>query len=265
MSEEAEERRNLPVGFFDSGLGGLSVLKAALQLLPDENYLYLGDSANAPYGSRPVEEIRAMTFTGIEKMRERGIKALVIACNTATAAAVTQVREKYPEMPVIGIEPALRPAVVRSRGGQIVVMATPMTLRQQKFQNLLHHFSDQAWITPLPCEGLMEFVEQGNLEGPELDEYFHTHLDPLVTDLLESIVLGCTHYPFLRPYLRRYFAGREVALIDGSEGTVRELRRKLAAEGLLRTGTEPGTLALYNTAGPEMADRSRRMLSMPTD
>ncbi|MGI6106670.1 MAG: glutamate racemase [Lachnospiraceae bacterium] len=264
MSDE-KCRRDLPVGFFDSGLGGLSVLKSALKILPSEDYYYVGDSAHAPYGSRPAGEIRELTFSCVEKMRERGIKALVIACNTATAAAVTQVRERYPEMPVIGIEPALKPAVERSRGGQIIVMATLMTLRQQKFRNLLDQYAGRAWVTPVPCEGLMEFVEEGNLNGAELDSYFHRHLDPVATDRLESIVLGCTHYPFLKGHLRRYFSGRNIDLIDGSDGTVRELRRRLEETGLLRETGRKGTVEIENTAGEKMIARSRKLLSLPTD
>ena len=132
-----EKLKNRPIGFMDSGVGGLSVLREAVRVLPNEDFIYFGDSANAPYGTRTVREIRELTFKAVEKLMEYDIKALVVACNTATSAAISELRSKYKDMPVIGIEPAVKPAVVCSNGGRIIVMATPMTLRQRKFRELI--------------------------------------------------------------------------------------------------------------------------------
>lgn len=156
----------------DSGLGGLSVLREAIKLMPKEDFIYYGDSLHAPYGVKPQAEIRDLTFAVVEKLLDMGIKGLAVACNTATSAAVRLLRNTYPELPIVGIEPAVKPAVTESHGGRILVMATPMTLKQEKFQNLLAKYREQADIVPVQCDGLMEFVEHGDLDGQELDDYF---------------------------------------------------------------------------------------------
>ena len=141
-----EKLKNRPIGFMDSGVGGLSVLREAVRVLPNEDFIYFGDSANAPYGTRTVREIRELTFKAVEKLMEYDIKALVVACNTATSAAISELRSKYKDMPVIGIEPAVKPAVVCSNGGRIIVMATPMTLRQRKFRELIKTYENEEWV-----------------------------------------------------------------------------------------------------------------------
>ena len=159
------QNQDRPIAFFDSGLGGISVLRETVRLLPQENYLYYGDSLHAPYGVRPEAEIRALAGAAAEQLVQAGAKALVVACNTATSAAIVQLREAYPDIPVIGTEPALKPAVEKYPGGRILVMATPMTIRQEKFQALKAQYDDQAEIIGLACGGLMEFVERGELRA----------------------------------------------------------------------------------------------------
>lgn len=227
------ELRSLPIGFIDSGLGGISVLREALKVMPNENYIYYGDSANAPYGTKPQEEIKTLTFKVAEYLLSRGIKGLAVACNTATSAAVRDLRTTYPDLPIVGIEPALKPAVEINRGGQILVMATPMTIAQEKFQTLLKRYEDQALIEAVSCKGLMEFVEQGILEGDILEQYFNEKLLPYLSKPTDSIVLGCTHYPFLKPFLTDYLAGKNIDIIDGSLGTAKELKRRLNMKNLL--------------------------------
>ena len=256
----------LPIGFMDSGLGGLSVLKEAVSILPCEDFIYYGDSANAPYGTKSTQEIQTLTFGVVEKLMRQGIKGLVVACNTATAAAVRLLREKYPEMPIVGIEPAIKPACEASRGGEILVLATPMTLRQEKFQSLLKKYGSASRVRAVPCEGLMEFVENCELSGAVLDAYFKEHIQPYITNETETIVLGCTHYPFLRPHLREYLKNKDINIIDGSRGTAAELRRRLYAAGLLRTDDgHTGHITVENSAGDEMIRRSYRMLTLPTE
>ena len=148
-----------PIGFFDSGLGGISVLRETVRLLPGENYLYYGDSLNAPYGGRTAEDVQALTSSAAEKLVASGAKALVIACNTATAAAIRKLREEYPELPIVGTEPAVKPAVERHPGGRILVLATVMTLKEEKFSALREQYAHDAEIIPVPCPGLMPRYE----------------------------------------------------------------------------------------------------------
>ncbi len=252
-----------PVGVMDSGVGGISVLKKAVEIMPYEDFIYYGDSANAPYGTRTTEDIKDHTFLVAEKLRAMGIKALCVACNTATAAAIKDLRAAYRDMPVIGIEPAVKPAALSTRGGTIIVMATPMTIRQNKFNDLLRTYDKDARIIPLPCEGLMEMVENWSDDKAPLMEYLDMKLKPVLRDDTETIVLGCTHYPFIKRELREYLGDRDIALIDGSEGTARQIRRRLIEEGLLNEEDRTGTVTILNSSDdPKMIDISRKLFDM---
>ena len=255
---------DLPIGFMDSGLGGLSVMKEALRIMPQEDFIYFGDSANAPYGTRPTKEIKRLTYDVVEKLLDMGIKGLAIACNTATSAAVKSLREDYPDLPLVGIEPAVKPAVEHSEGGRILIMATPMTIAQEKLKALLSQYQDQAELVPVACDGLMEFVERGDFDEQDLNGYFEEKLTPLLTERTERIVLGCTHYPFLKKQLRSFLGDRNIELIDGSLGTARELRRRLAVQGLLKPETgEKGVITILNSApGEEKVRMSKKLLQM---
>ena len=239
------ERGALPIAVFDSGLGGISVLRELVRLMPEEDYLYFGDSANAPYGTRPVERVRALTLETISRLYDRGIKAAVIACNTATSAAITQLRAQFADIPVIGMEPALKPAVLEHPGGCVLVLATPLTLREEKFSRLLEHYETMAEIVRLPCPELVEFVEAGALDTPELLAYLRARLGPY-RGRASAVVLGCTHFPFLRGAIRAVL-GEEAALYDGGAGAARETQRRLAAQGLRTTHTGRGHVQLENS------------------
>ena len=233
------------IAVFDSGVGGISVLRHLVRVLPGERFLYFGDSANAPYGSRPTEEVRQLTLDGAAYLLDNyPLKALVIACNTATAAAVRQVREKYPDLIVIGIEPALKVAADHFPGGRIGVMATQVTLREEKFDLLLHRFDRDCTITKIPAPGLVQLVEQGKVDHPETDALLHGILDPYVGKL-DALVLGCTHYPFAAAAIGRVL-GPEVRLLEGGDGTARETRRRLEKAGLLEQG--PGEVKIINSS-----------------
>ena len=236
-------RKSDYIAVFDSGLGGISVLRALTAHLPNERFLYFGDSANAPYGSRPTEQIRQLTLCAAEQLFRRGCKALVVACNTATAAAIEELRRQWPETIIIGIEPALKLAADRHPGGRIAVMATEATLRESKFSSLLGRFSDTCTVIPLPSPGLVEFIETGRTDAPECLALLHKELDPLVGQL-DAVVLGCTHYPFLRRSIAGIL-GPEVELLDGGEGTARETQRRLQEANLLHTG--PGSVILESS------------------
>ena len=258
---DVNHKRNLPIGFMDSGLGGLSVLREAIRIMPAEDFIYYGDSKNAPYGTKPQEEIRELTYHVVEKLLARGIKGLAIACNTATSAAVRKLRIDYPELPIVGIEPAIKPAVKMNKGGRILVMATPMTIQQPKYQALLEQYKEQAEIVSVPCGGLMEFVERGEIEGEALDMYLREHLVPYLSENAETIVLGCTHYPFLKSHIQNFLGKREIQLIDGSLGTSKELKRQLEEKKLLRKEERTGRVEIINSSErQEMIDLSYWLL-----
>lgn len=245
------------IAVMDSGLGGLSVLRELRRLLPQERYLYFGDSANAPYGTKTVPEVRRLTLAAAEKLKAQGIKALVVACNTATAAAISDLRRAFPDLIVIGMEPALKPAAEHFPRGRVGVMATPLTLREEKFSALLHRFDDTCRIDPIPVPGLVELVEQGKADSPEALDLMFRVLGPY-TGKLDALVLGCTHFPFAVRAIRAVL-GPEVELLDGGPGTARETKRRLAQAGLLYDG--PGELILRNSLpGPEILDLSRKLL-----
>lgn len=269
-----ELRKDMPIGFMDSGLGGLSVLREAVKLMPDENFIYYGDSANVPYGTKPREEIRRLTFHVVDYLLDRGIKGMAIACNTATSAAVKELRIMYPDLPLVGIEPAIKPAIEQSKGGRILVMATPMTIKLEKFRHLLDLYGEGHDIVCVPCDGLVGFVENSFFDQDLLNVYFTKHLKPFLTDNTESIVLGCTHYPFLKNNLRQFLQNDNIALIDGSFGTARELKRRLAEKDLLKDSSEteaeltPERIKehveiINSSSDPDMVDKSYALLYLP--
>ena len=237
-----------PIGVFDSGVGGISVLRELIRLMPGENYLYFGDSANAPYGDRPTEQVRELTMKVARELVARGVKALVVACNTATSAAVSLLRQTWPELTVIGIEPALKPAVDRFPTGRIGIMATQVTLREGKLARQLERFP-QAAVSLIPAPGLVELVEQGCTRGEKVEALLKTVLSPY-RGKLDALVLGCTHYPFVREGIS-HVLGPDTVLLDGGEGTARQTMRCLAAADLLNSG--PGSVQMENSLpGPDI-------------
>jgi len=235
--------RNLPVGVFDSGLGGISVLRDLVSMAPNERFLYYGDNLNAPYGTRTEDDIRELALDAAKTLLHIGVKALVIACNTATSAAAQTLRERL-SIPVVGMEPALKPATLSLRGGRALVLATPATLRQAKFQKLYARYGHGALVCP--CAGLMDFVERMELDTPALHGYLDELLAPFRRYTIDAVVLGCTHYVFLRNAIASHLPG--VPLIDGNAGTARQLIRLLEKDDLLGDG--PGSVE-FMTSGPE--------------
>lgn len=244
------------IAVFDSGVGGISVLKELIKLMPRENYLYFGDSANAPYGGRTTEDVRQLTMAAADMLMARGVKALVVACNTATAAAITQLREAYPDTIIIGIEPALKVAADRFPGGHVGVMATPVTLREDKFNHQMERFPG-IQVSTIPVPALVELVEAGHTDDPEVEALLRPALEQYAGKL-DAVVLGCTHYPFAAKTIRRIL-GEKTAVLDGGEGTARETRRRLEEAGLLSDG--PGVLQMENSShDPVMLARSMELL-----
>lgn len=252
------ERKNMPIGVMDSGVGGVSVLREMVELLPHEDFWFLGDSANAPYGEKSMEEIRELVFRHVGRMAETGIKAIVIACNTATSAAIAALREKYTDIPVVGIEPALKPAALSEVHPRVIVMGTPATVKAEKFNNLLRQYRSQAEIIPIGCKGLMQYVEAGKMSGPETEDFIRGFLKPYMDRPIDDIVLGCTHYPFLRSAIRNV-VGPDTNIIDGSYGTAHQLARRLKEMDLLTDREEKGKVVFENSI-PEKNELARRLL-----
>ncbi len=248
------------IGVFDSGLGGISVLRACTALLPQEDFLFFGDSANAPYGEKDLAQVQALTLAGIDHLLAQGVKAVVVACNTATSAAIALLRSRHPGLPIIGIEPAVKPAAQARDSSQVIVMATPLTIHEDKYQRLAAAFCHQADVISLPCRGLAEMVEQGRWEDEALDAYLQELFLPFRYCNVDYIVLGCTHYPFVRRAIRKNF-GRPVEIIDGSDGTARQLRRQLEGAGLLAQRSTPGRVTFQNSL-PDRLPMSQALFQM---
>jgi glutamate racemase len=235
-----------PIGFFDSGVGGISVLKEAVKLLPNEDFVYFGDSKNAPYGIRSINEVKALTFEAVNFLASKDVKAVVVACNTATSAAIEDLRKHFRNIPVIGIEPALKPAVEYKNNGSILIMATPMTLSEKKFSNLMKKYEKEAQIQPLPCPGLVELIESGITQGKTVEDYLKKRLQPYLEQGIAAVVLGCTHYPFIKSSLYKILE-KETPIIDGSVGTSRQLKRQLLKYKIINKNIEKGHVEIYNS------------------
>ena len=247
------------IAVFDSGVGGISVLKQLIRLMPGEKFLYFGDSANAPYGTRPRQEVSHLALSAADRLMTRGLKAIVVACNTATAAAISDLREKYPHMIVVGIEPAVKPAAERFPGGTVGVLATPVTLSEEKFIHLAESCSDRCTVVKLPAPGLAEIVEHGKADSEAAEALLRPILDPWAGKL-DALVLGCTHYPFAIASIRRIL-GENIPLLDGGEGTARETRRRLEAADLLENGR--GEILWENSLeDPEMLVLSKKLMEL---
>lgn len=234
------------IGFFDTGVGGISVLHAARRLMPNEHFLFYGDNKNAPYGPRTLEEIRALSAKAIGRLLERDVKAIVIACNTVTSAYADIIRAELPRLPIVGMEPALKPAHFARHGGQVIVLATDATLRLEKFERLMALYGSD--VLPVVGEGLVELVEAGKADSPEAEARLRQLLAPYVGRQIDAVVLGCTHYPFLRAPIKRLFPGAQ--LFDGLEGTAQRLKYLLDERGL-RSDDSPGSVEYQSSGGED--------------
>jgi len=246
-------QRRDPIGVFDSGVGGISTLREMIRELPDERFIYFGDTANAPYGTKRTAEVTACVRGVVGKLLEQGIKALVIACNTATGAAAATLRKEL-RIPVVGMEPALKPASQMRKNGSVLVLATPLTLRQEKFENLMRQYGEGA--VKVPCPGLMELVEAEDNESAL--RYLEKLFSRYPADKVDAVVLGCTHYVFLREMIRNMLPER-IAITDGNAGTARQLRRVLEREGLLNE-EGPGSVELQTSGSEKDIDLMKKLM-----
>ena len=238
-----------PIGIFDSGIGGLSVAREIRAALPAEHLLYLSDSLFVPYGDRGVDEVRARTLTGGRKLEALGAKVLVVACNTASGAALELLRERL-SIPVVGLEPAVKPAVASSRNGRVGVMATVGTLRSERYARLVENHANGSTVIPQPCPGLADAIEDGHLDDEALHALLPAFTEPLKAAGVDTVVLGCTHYPFVRAQIAAAL-GPEVQLVDSGPAIARQTARVLLEGGALEPEGGAGSLRLLTTGDPD--------------
>lgn len=250
------------IGVFDSGVGGLSVLREIWAQLPDEDTLYFADTAHCPYGSRSLEEVRELAAAITDFLVEQGAKVIVVACNTASAAALHHLREQF-AVPIVGMEPAVKPAVEHTHTGRVGVIATEVTFQGELFARLLERFASGVEVLTQACPGLVQQVEAGRLDDPETDRLLRLYLQPMVAAGIDSLALGCTHYPFLREAIRRV-VGPDVEIIDPAPAVARQTARVLEQNGLLRNSQEPARHLFYTTGDPAaFAALAERLLGVP--
>ncbi|MCR4321515.1 MAG: glutamate racemase [Candidatus Brocadiaceae bacterium] len=227
-------RAKLPIGIFDSGIGGISVLAEIIKILPNEEFIYFADTLHAPYGNKPENVVQSLSIKTTEFLSSVGVKCLVVACNTATGAAINEIRRMC-AFPVVGMEPAVKPAAELGIKGKILVMATPLTLKSKKFNELIRHYKHRSEIVPLPCPGLVEIIEHGHIHGREIEDYLSRIFSFVNKEDISAIVLGCTHFVLIKEEIVKVM-GMEISIIDGNYGTARHLRRTLQNERLLNNG-----------------------------
>lgn len=247
-----------PVGVFDSGLGGLSVAREIRLRMPDEDILYVADSAYCPYGGRPLEEISSRSVAVTEELLGRGAKIVVVACNTASGAAIDLLRARF-DVPIVGLEPAVKPAAASSELGRIAVLATPATLRTERFHRLVDRHAAGVDLVKIPCPGFVELVEQGRVSGPEALEVITRVLEPLASTAVDRVVLGCSHYPFLRDTIEEVL-GPDVEILDSGAAVARQVGRVLAEHDLASTHHDGGSFRLFTTGDPSVVQSVARNL-----
>jgi glutamate racemase len=235
------------IGVFDSGVGGLSILDEALRQLPDHDYLYFADSANAPYGEKPTEWIAERSLAVCQSLAEAGCQAIVLACNTATAEAIQGIRATLQTIPIIGVEPGIKPAALQSQKGLVGVLATEATLNSDKFNALLATLPGDCRFVKQAGAGLVPLIESGQLNAPETAALLAQHLQPMRTAGIDTLVLGCTHYPFLMPLILNQL-GSSVLIVDTSEAVVRQLAKQLEAHRIPNEAAGRRSLLLLSTA-----------------
>ncbi len=250
MSHPTPHRRSGPIGVFDSGIGGLSVWREIVRILPDETTLYLADQAHVPYGARPVAEVERLTHDAVAWLLAQGAKLIVIACNTASAAALTSLRQRWPDVPIVGMEPAVKPASQATQTGHVGVLATPGTLRASRFSHLVERFANGVQVHTLMGSGLVEMVERNELAGPSTEARIREILAPVQEVPVDHLVLGCTHFPFLAEALQRVL-GDSVTLIDPAPAVARQTQRVLLQHGLQAAGKGQGVWRFVTTGDPE--------------
>ncbi len=235
-----------PIGIFDSGVGGLSVLRAIRTQMPNESVIYFGDQGHIPYGPRPMEQIRDFSEAITKFLLEHNAKIIVVACNTASAAALKYLRGTFPDVQFVGMEPAVKPAAEHTQTGRVGVLATPATFQGALYASVVERFANGVELFQNTCSGLVQQIEQGNLNGSETRRILEDALRPMLEKDIDTVVLGCTHYPFVIPLIQE-IAGEKVRVIDPAPAVARQVRRLLEAGGLRNESDEPGDIRFYTS------------------
>jgi glutamate racemase len=243
-----------PIGVFDSGVGGLSVLSAMRVLLPAENVIFFGDQGHVPYGPRPLEQVRAFSEGITRFLLDDGAKLIVVACNAASAAALTYLRQTFPDVKFVGMEPAVKPAAETTRTGVVGVLATPATFQGALYASVVERFANDVQLMQDTCPGLVQQIEQGNLDGAETRAILESALRPMLDRGIDTVVLGCTHYPFVIPLIER-IVGQSVRVIDPAPSVARQVERLMDAAGTRNTSSGRGRVQVY-TSGDAAAVES---------
>ena len=237
---------NSPVGIFDSGVGGISVLRAIREQMPEESVVYLGDQGHIPYGPRPMAQIRNFSEAITNFLLEKNAKIIVVACNTASAAALRYLREQFPEVQFVGMEPAVKPAAEHTQTGKVGVLATPATFQGRLYASVVERFANRVELFQNTCPGLVQQVEQGNLDGEETRRILQDALLPMLRNNIDTVVLGCTHYPFVIPLIQQ-IVGENVRVIDPSPAVAKQMGRLLEGKGLTNKSALKGKVKFYTS------------------
>ena len=247
-------KRNLysPIGIFDSGIGGVSTLGQAVHMLSDEKFIYFGDNGNGPYSLKTEEQVKQYCFQACDFLIDKGVKAIVVACNTATAISISDLRETYDYLPILGMEPAVKVAASFNLPGKIVVMGTGMTLKSKMLDSLIERFGIGFDIVKLPCRDLITMIETGIIEGKEIETCIARYFNELDPKEISSVVFGCTHFGVLEQSIKNVL-GDHIRIADGDEGTVRHLTNILKDSNLLNPGDRPKTDILFHNSGTSIA------------
>lgn len=238
-----------PIGIFDSGVGGLSILKAIQNQLPNESILYLADQYHVPYGERSLEEIRKFSTGIVQFFVDQGAKIIVVACNTASAAALHFLRSTFPDIPFVGMEPAVKPAAENTRTRRVGVLATPATFQGALYASVVERFAQDVILYQDTCPGLVQQIEEGNFDTPETRAILEKALLPMVGEGVDSIVLGCTHYPLVIPMIK-IIVGEKIRVIDPAPAVARQVERLLTRDDLLVNHETISILTYYTTGDP---------------
>jgi glutamate racemase len=243
-----------PIGIFDSGVGGLSVLAAVRQLLPGEDLIYLADQAHVPYGSRSLDQVRAFSGDITRYFLDQNVKLVVVACNTASAAALHYLRRVFPETPFVGMEPAVKPAAEHTRSRVVGVLATPATFQGKLYASVIERFAAGVEVLQDTCPGLVMEIDRGHLDTPQVRAILAGALEPMLIAGIDTVVLGCTHFPFVIPTIQE-IVGSGVRVIDPSPAIARQVERLLAANDLQSRSQGPGRLDFLTTGDPQRLEQ----------
>jgi glutamate racemase len=251
-----------PIGLFDSGIGGLSILREVHRQFPSEHLLYLADQAHVPYGSRSLEQVRQISFGIVTFLLEQGAKLITVACNTASAASLHNLRERFPQVPFVGMEPAVKPAAANTQSHTVGVLATPATFQGALFSSVVERFAEGVTILQEPLPGLVQQIEKGEVDGPATRAILEEGVLPLLDQGADTLVLACTHYPLIIPLLLD-IVGEEIQVIDPSPAIARQVGRLLDQHGLFRVSSEEGSLRYITTGDLPAFESTMRKLGIP--